>query len=314
MLDAIQQDTTLYEHRFRAMNTDVAAWIWSSRLHAETQLTAVEDCFANVEDNLSRFRAHSELSRLNAAAGKGPVPVSSQLFTIISLALDYARAGGGIFDPTVLIAMQHAGYDRSFEQMPAKDETTLSPVALPHGGGWRRVVLDEEAHTVTLPRGMGIDLGGIAKGWTVDQTALRLGAFGPALVDAGGDIRVTASIDGEAWPIAVQDPFDPAQDLLVLRIIDGAVATSSIGKRRWQRSGHTYHHLIDPRTQQPAATDLHSVTVLASTTVDAEIAAKVALILGRVDGVKYLENRRLSAILVDADGRQHRIGPLPVDD
>ncbi|MCB0112838.1 MAG: FAD:protein FMN transferase [Caldilineaceae bacterium] len=313
MLDIIEQDTTLYEHRFRAMNTDVAAWIWSTQLQAEAQLGAVEDCFAAVEDNLSRFRPHSELSRLNAAAGKGPVPVSSQLFTLLSLALDHARASGGIFDPTVLNAMQRAGYDRSFEQVTAEGATTSSPVAKQDNGGWRRVVLDPRSHTVTLPADMGIDLGGIAKGWTVDQTALRLGAYGPALVDAGGDMRATASINGECWPVAVQDPFHPTKDLLVLRIANDAVATSSIGKRRWQRNGRTYHHLIDPRTQQPAETDLHSVTVLAPTTVEAEIAAKVALILGSADGVEYLKDRHLSAFLVDAHGGPIQVGSLPVD-
>ena len=314
MLDAIQQDTTLYEHRFRAMNTDVAAWIWATRLQAQVQLETVEDTFNKVEAKLSRFRRQSELCRLNAAAGKGPIPVSFLLFNLLSLALDHAHASGGIFDPTVLNAINHAGYDRSFELIPAQDLRPLPSPAPADDGGWRRIVLDPRSKTITLPVGLGIDLGGIAKGWMVDQTALRLGVHGPALVDAGGDIRVTAPLEGEAWPVAVQDPFNLDRDLLVLRIEQGAVATSSVGGRRWQRNGRIYHHLIDPRTQQPAKTDLHTVTVLASTTVEAEIAAKVALILGRKDGGEYLEARRLAALLVDTDGRQHQIGPLPAAD
>ncbi len=313
MATEIMTDPNLYEHRFNAMNTDVAAWSWSVRSHAEQALWAVEEFFTDTERDLSRFLPQSDLSTLNAWAGKGPVPVSPVLWTVLSLALQHAEASQGIYDPTILSDLTHLGYDRSFEEIAHLDRECRPPDALPHRPGWRQVILNRQDRTVSLPAGVGIDLGGIAKGWAVDQAAAQLGRWGPALVDAGGDMRVTASIAGEAWPIAVQDPRDPACDLLVLRISQGAVATSSITKRRWLCNGRWMHHLIDPRTHQPADTDLHTVTVLAASTVEAEIAAKVALIQGSVDGAAYLRQRKLAAILIRNDDSQEHIGHLPID-
>lgn len=291
----------LHTHRFRAMNTDVAAWLWSDSPLAGVRLRAVERFFAQVEAELSRFRPHSGLSRLNAAAGRGPQPVSPLLLEVLALALEAARASGGVFDPTVLHALQATGYDRSFEQIAADDSDTPHEPGIPARSGWQQVLLDAANGTVALPAGVGVDLGGIAKGWAVDQAARQLGQWGPALVDAGGDIR-SIGAPGEPWPVAVQDPFDERRDLAVVGLAGNAVATSSSGGRRWQRSGQTMHHLIDPRTGQPSRSDLHTVTVVAPTAVAAEVAAKVALLLGRQAGQQYLEGRQYAAWLVDHQG------------
>ena len=247
----------LHEHRFRAMNTTVAAWLWTNSPLAGVRLAEVERFFAQVEAEMSRFRPQSGLSRLNAAAGRGPQPISPLLVEVLALALQAARTSDGVFDPTVLNALQAAGYDRSFEQIKAG---AASPQrgqrAAASGSGWQQVLLDTAEGTATLPAGLGIDLGGIAKGWTVDEAARQLGQWGPALVDAGGDIR-SVGAPGEPWPVAVQDPFDETRDLTVVLLADNAAATSSIGGRRWQRDGQTLHHLIDPRTGQPSRSDLH---------------------------------------------------------
>jgi len=306
----------MVERRFRAMNTEIAAWVWSASPQAAGGLAGLEDRFSQVEAELSRFRPNSGLSRLNAAAGAGPQKVSPLLMAVLQRALAAAARSDGIYDPTILQAIRAAGYDRSFEQLAgapsAGPETTPAAGASGRRGDWRSVQLNRQAGAVTLPAGMGIDLGGIGKGWTVDRAAETAGAWGAALVDAGGDIRATAAPGGEPWPIGVQDPFNPSADRLVLALGEGAVATSSIGRRRWQRNGQEMHHLIDPRTGAPSRSDLHTATVLAPTAEEAEIAAKVALILGRREGRMYLEKQRLSAILIGHDGRQEMAGSLPL--
>ncbi len=302
----------LHEHHFRVMNTQISAWMWLDGPVASIWLNEAEAFFREIETELSRFRPESGLSRLNATAGDGPQAVSGTLCTVLDLALAAARDSGGVFDPTVLPALRSAGYDRSFETLaanigPAVDTNTgTSP-------GWQHVRLDGALGEVELPAGMGIDLGGIAKGWTVDRAAEMLGAWGAALVDAGGDIRASAAPGGEPWPIAIEDPFDNTHDLGVIRLADGAVATSSVARRRWQRDGKMMHHLIDPRTGNPSASDLLAVTVTASTTVEAEVAAKVALILGSREGRVYLEDRGLSGLLVGRDGRQQLAGKLMIE-
>lgn len=301
----------LHEHRFRAMNTAVAAWLWTDSPLAGVRLDEVERFFAQVEAELSRFRPQSGLSRLNAAAGRGPQPLSPLLVDVLALALGAARISGGVFDPTVLNALQAAGYDRSFEQIGTD---VASPQrgqrAAASGSDWQQVLLDGAEGTATLPAGLGIDLGGVAKGWAVDQAARQLGQWGPALVDAGGDIR-SVGAPGEPWPVAVQDPFDEARDLAVILLADNAVATSSVGGRRWQRDGQPMHHLIDPHTGQPSRSDLHTVTVLAPTAAEAEVTAKVALLLGSQAGRRYIAARGHAALCIGHQGQHSTAGPWP---
>jgi len=292
------------------MNTQISAWMWLDGPLASVWLNEAEAFFRESEAELSRFRPDSGLSRLNAAAGDGPQAVSSTLCTVLDLALAAARASGGIFDPTVLNPLRNAGYDRSFETLA---DGGFIGVNVGVAFGWQQVALDTRRSTVELPAGVGIDLGGIAKGWTVDRVAEMLGAWSAALVDAGGDIRASAAPGGEPWPIAIEDPLDNTRDLGVIRLAEGAVATSSVGRRRWQSGGQMMHHLIDPRTGEPSRSDLHTVTVVAPTAVEAELTAKIALILGSREGQAYLETRGLSGLLVGHDGRQHVVGKLVLE-
>ncbi len=302
---------SIHERRFRAMNTNVALWLWSDECAAGFWLEEAEALFGEVEAALSRFRPDSELSRLNAAAGQGPQVVSETMNAVLTQALQSADRSQGVFDPTVLTSLRRAGYVRSFELLPASDEGAddIPPVASDGVAvGWQAIDLDGPTATVSLPAGLGIDLGGIAKGWTVDRAAAMLGVWGAALVDAGGDIRASAAPGGEPWPIAVRDPFDANHDIGVLTLTDNAVATSTIGRRRWQKDGQTMHHLIDPRTGEPSRSDLHTVTVIAPSTAEAEVASKVALILGRTSGRSYLEDQALAGVLVDRHGGVEIVG------
>jgi thiamine biosynthesis lipoprotein len=150
--------------------------------------------------------------------------------------------------------------------------------------------LDPGARTVRKPVGLQFDLGGMGKGWAVDRAADRLHAHRAFLVNAGGDLYAQGQPgDGRGWRIALEHPLHPDRWMAQLFVQDRGLATSSIMKRRWHKAGRLAHHLIDPRTGQPAHTDALSVTVLAPRTVLAEIHAKAALILGAGAGLAYLE-------------------------
>lgn len=301
----------LHQHSFRAMNTHVGIWLWSNAPAATAALREGEAFFARVETALSRFRPHSELSRLNAAAGKGPRPVSRLLYTVLAQALSWASKTQGIYDPTVLPALLAAGYDCSFDRLSPTSSRPAHPPAEGTWGQWSAIQLDPVDLMVELPAGVQVDLGGIAKGWTVDQVAEMLAPWGPVLVDAGGDIRAIGLPGDAPWPIAVQDPFQPEVDCMVLDLAQGGLATSSIGGRRWIRGGVLQHHLIDPRTGRPAQSDLHTVTVWAPTVVEAEIGAKVALILGSQDGAAFLRQRGWRGWLWTRGGNRHEVAPEP---
>jgi thiamine biosynthesis lipoprotein len=301
----------LHEHRFRAMNTDVGVWLWSTAPERAVivgrSLEWAEAFFGRVEQELSRFRSASGVSRLNQAGGRGPQPVSPLLWTVLMSALEAADDSGGIYDPTLLRNLERIGYDRSFEAIGGRS-TAEAITDVPSFGSWRRVRSDRAARSVSLPPDLALDFGGIAKGWTVDRVALALAPLGPVLVDAGGDLRVIGTVDGEDWPIAVQNPFEPERDRAIVRLSDGGLATSSIGGRRWQRGDRTLHHVIDPRTGTAAQSDLHSVTVRAPTAMMADVAAKVVLVLGSASGTTYLLERGLSGLLTSVHRHETLVG------
>lgn len=301
----------LLEHHCRAMNTSVGLWVWSASpqqaAHVRQSLLWAEGVFARVERELSRFRPASGLSAVNRAAGSGRHAVSPLLCTVLGAALDAAADSGGIYDPTLLKTMERIGYDRSFETLAQQRDPAVDE-ARPTLGAWRRVELDCHAGLVSLPADLAVDLGGIAKGWTVDRVATALAPLGPVLVDAGGDLRAIGTVGDEPWPIAVQDPFEPDQDRSLVRLASGALATSSVGGRRWNRGTRVFHHVVDPRTGTSADSDLHSVTVHAAHAVAADVAAKVVLVLGSEAGAAYLTERHLSGLLTDTHGREIVVG------
>jgi thiamine biosynthesis lipoprotein len=288
---------------FRCMTTDIELFVDASDSpRAIEVLSGAERFFQDVEARFSRFRDDSELVRLNQTPGEA-VRVSADLAELVSLALEAARASNGVFDPTVIDALEAAGYDRSIELI--REGGTHAPRSIvPHYDRWRQVLVDRKERTIRLPVGVRLDLGGIGKGWAADRAAAMLRPFGAGMVDAGGDIRAWGDQPGvqpgEGWLVALDHPEQPGSDVAWVRARDGAVATSSITTRRWAGG----HHLIDPRTARPADTDLLSVTVLAPTVVQAEVAAKVALIMGREAGLDWLMVQPdVEAVVVDQAAR-----------
>jgi thiamine biosynthesis lipoprotein len=165
-------------------------------------------------------------------------------------------------------------------------------------------VVDTAVGTVRLPAGVRLDLGGIGKGWAADRAGAMLQPLGAGMVSAGGDVRPwgdqPGSEPGQGWLVALDHPEQPGRDLAWLRVRDGAVATSSVTARRWAGG----HHLINPRTARPADTDLLGVTALAPAVVQAEVAAKVALILGRKAGLDWLATQPdVEAVVIDDANR-----------
>ena len=159
----------------------------------------VEAEFERLEALLSRFRPESELSRLNR---EGSLEAGPDLLRVTSLALEARERSGGLFDPTVLDAVVAAGYDRSFELVPADGPSAADGARC--GGGIRI-----EGDRIELEPGTHLDLGGIAKGYAVDRAVELLAAYGPCLVNAGGDLAVR----GGAWPVGVDGSVTLELDL-----------------------------------------------------------------------------------------------------
>jgi thiamine biosynthesis lipoprotein len=284
---------------FHAMGCQMLAVIDSPLPAAQAQLDQVPDWFETWEQHLSRFRPDSELSQINL--GSGEQLISTVLARVIRAGLLAERQSNGLVSPLMLNALEAAGYDRNFADLPVEISAPVDPPIW--NTNWN-LQLDFDNHTLILPPGARLDLGGIAKGWAADRAAQRLGKLAPALVDASGDIAASApQADGSPWPVGVADPLDPEAQLDLVMLWRGGVATSGRDYRRWRKDGRWQHHIIDPRTGLPAQTDVLSVTVVAPSACMAETAAKTALILGSLDGLRWLDDRpELAGLIVLDDG------------
>lgn len=291
--------------QFYAMGCQMHAILESAASLATVELARVPAWFAAWEHILSRFREDSELSALNRRAGDGWVQVSETLWQVLTIALSAARRSRGLVTPTILPALEEAGYDRSFADLPRQMSAASSAVAQPATGDWQAIRMDRRRRAVALPPATRLDLGGIAKGWAADTAAQRLSVFGPALVDAGGDIAVRgARAGGAPWPIGIADPQRPDEHLELLLLASGGVATSGRDVRRWRRGGRENHHIIDPRSGAPADTDVLSATVIAPSAREAEVGAKTALILGSDAGRTWLAMQpHMAGLLVTEYGQ-----------
>lgn len=277
--------------RFRAMGTGVTLIgpVGSSAFPASA--ATVRSVFEREERRFSRFRGDSELSAVNAAAGEWTV-VSIEFASVVELALAAWRETGGRFDPTVLDAVIAAGYDRDFDEILAGARAALRP---PRPCG-RAGEVELVGRRLRLPAGVGLDLGGLAKGWTVDVAAEAAVACGLpwALVNAGGDLRIAGIAPAEGIDVSVEDPETTETDAGRIVLDEGALATSSVTRRAW---GDGLHHLIDPATARPAGGPVLQATVWAPTCAEAEVRAKEALLKGET----FLD--RGAALLVLEDGR-----------
>jgi thiamine biosynthesis lipoprotein len=289
----------LVSQSLRAMNSDIE--LMTAGPGATRRLARARRWLAAFEERFSRFRLLSELSRLNAASGRR-FRASPAMCRLVDIALGYARRSEGLFDPTVLPLLDAAGYDCSFEQIDYSHRRGSPPQAR---FSWCDVELSHKTHTIRMPEGCGIDLGGIGKGWAVDRMAAILGQT--CLVNGGGDIYAGVRPDaGSLWRVGVADPFAPDEDFLVIGVENRGVATSSTLKRRWLSDGMWAHHLIDPRTQRPSASNAVQVTAIAPSAIDADYHAKVALLLGVEDGIDYLDAQPdVEGLIFRSDGQAY---------
>jgi thiamine biosynthesis lipoprotein len=302
----------LHSTSFRAMGTACTVSVTAreaDRLLARRALLAgvaeVEAC----ERALSRFDPTSDLSRLNRAAGEW-VAVDERLERALHAALGVRSETAGRFDPTILPALEAAGYDRSFEQLEERPGRTVT--------GWRAgALIDLSPGRARVERGAAVDLGGIGKGFSAARTLTAMRASWPgipgAIVDLGGDIAATGMPpDRGPWRVAITDPSGRRPTLGTLLIDEGAVATSGRNARRFGPS-RSLHHLIDPSTGAPAAAGPLAVTVVAPDAADAEGHATALAISTLTDARAHLSHHpELAALFVEPGGEAHTIGALPL--
>jgi thiamine biosynthesis lipoprotein len=271
-------------------------WFWTD--DEAKAAKAAADVFAEMKRldvEMSTWVPDSDVSKINTAAGGKPVKVSDETFAVIERAYDVSKRSGGVFDITIgaLLGLWKFDYQNKDDSIPdPKDLATKLKLV-----GWRDLVLDKARHTVFLRRkGMAITLGGIAKGYAVDVCVklLEKQGFVNFMVQAGGDMYVSGKKGADPWVVGIRDPRGPHDSMFaVMPIEDHSFSTSGDYERTFLKDGVRYHHILDPRTGQPARMS-RSVTIRAHDAFTADAWSKVMFILGPVEAQKLLDKEKLA--------------------
>ncbi len=264
-------------------------------------LEAALDEVARIERVMSPYLPDSELSRVNAAAGGEPVPVSAELLALVERSVGLCRATDGLMDITFLPLGRTWDF-RAEPFVPPTDEAIEEALSLVD---CKAVEIDAEAGTLRLPRaGMGLGLGAVAKGYAVDRAAALLMEAGHAdhLVNGGGDVLARGAKADGPWIVGIRHPRGAAGDLMGrMPLRDAAMVTSGDYERFVEHEGVRYHHIIDPRTGRPAQ-GIVSVSVVDGSAERADAIATALLVAGPEDAAALREVLGVEAIWVKNDG------------
>ncbi|HET9989214.1 MAG TPA: FAD:protein FMN transferase [Kofleriaceae bacterium] len=287
----------------KAMGTSVSVWFWTDR--EADAAKAAEAMFGEIkrlDKEMTTWLPDSDLSKINAAAGDKPVKVSDETIAVIARALDVSKRSGGVFDITVQAFHGLWKFDEDMDGTLPDQADVKKRLALI---GWKDVILDKPKKTVFLKRkGMAITLGGIAKGYAVDKCVALLKArgFTDFMVQAGGDMYVAGSKGKDPWVVGIRDPRGPKDSMFAIAPIkDHSFSTSGDYERGFVKDGVRYHHILDPRTGEPAHAS-RSVTIRAKDAFTADAWSKVMFIDGVELGEKVIKDNKLDdfeAVWVD---------------
>ena len=292
-----------------AMGTMVNVFFWAS--DEDKARAAADAVFAEMkrlDGVMTTWTDTSEVSRINLAAGKKPVRVSDETFAVIARAQDVAKRTNGIFDITVGSFKGLWKFDQDMDGTlpdPAEVKKRLANV------GYKHLVLNPKARTVFIDKaGVSITLGGIAKGYAVDKCValLKKQGFANFMIQAGGDMFIAGSKGGVPWVVAIRDPRGPADSHFAnAPVADHSFSTSGDYERGFVKDGVRYHHILDPRSGQPA-TASRSVTIRAADAFTADAWSKVLFILGYEESLKLIRREKLTdfeVVWIDARNEVH---------
>ncbi len=294
-------------HTDKAMGTAVQITLWTD--DEEAAAKAAQAVFAEMrrlDAMMTTWTPDSEISKINAAAGTAAVPVSEETFTVLTRAVEISRLSRGLFDVTVGVYGGLWKFDQDMDGTlpdPAEVAARRKLVA------WKDIVLDKKKRTVKLRRrGMKITLGGIAKGYAVDRSARILIDAGMSdfILQAGGDMFVSGKKGLVPWVVGIRDPRSTRDDSFAIAPVqDHAFSTSGDYERGFVKDGVRYHHILDPRSAQPARAT-RSVTVLAKDAFTADAWSKVLFIMGAKAAMPLVEKLPdFEAVFVDSDNQVH---------
>ncbi len=263
----------------------------------ESAISAAFDEIARLEKRLSRYHEDSDVTRLSKSSTGGEV--APETAAVIALGLDVAKRSQGAFDMTLGRLKAVWGFDKEAPSVPDKNAITDAL----QGIGPQAISLDKNRVTKSSPQLM-VDLGGVAKGYAVDQAIRVLKNHGitSGAVNAGGDMYLLGQHPERPWRIGIQHPRKQQGTVATVEIRDKAVVTSGDYERYFEQEGRRYHHIFDPATGMPARL-CQSVTIIAESVALGDALATAVFVLGPQAGLKLLQHYpETEGLVIAADG------------
>jgi thiamine biosynthesis lipoprotein len=283
------------------MGTRITVELWAEdAANGDRAIDAVLDEMRHIDESMSTYKPTSEVSQVNAKAADGPMHISKELFDLLTTAKEYSVITDGAFD----ITYASVGYLYDFRQHVRPDDAQIAK-ALP-AVNYQHVILDPKNQTVQFSqKGVRIDLGGIAKGYSVDRgiDVLKSRGYTRAYVGAGGDSRIIGDRFGKPWVVGIRDPAKGEGNVIArIPLVDAAISTSGDYERFFEEKGVRYHHIIDPHTGH-SASKVRSATVIGPYATRTDGLSKTAFVLGPEKAMEiYNRLDDIDAIIVKLDG------------
>lgn len=286
--------------RLQQLGGQTMGTTWSLRfdnprmLPLPTVRAAIDAALQRVIAQMSHWEPDSDIGRFNRAAAGSRHVLPAEFAAVMRCALHWADASGGAVDPTVgpLVACWGFGPEAKEHRLPSEAALAEARARV----GWQRLAFDAAEGSLTQPGGVTLDLSGVAKGFAVDHgvDALRALGLDDLLFEVGGELRgIGRRPDGQPWQVLVDGEADSRRRVALAGM---AVATSGDRWHRHTDAGRSWSHTIDPRTGQPAAHALASVTVLHAECMQADALATMLTVLGPDEGFGFAERHGIAAL------------------
>lgn len=291
-----------------AMDTLVNITLYAGKQAVvDREQTIMSGAVSSIEKTLSVTREDSDISRVNREAGQQGTTVDTGTIEVLTRALELCELTGGALDITAYPAVKAWGFTQKEHRVPSEEELAELAAKIDYSA------VKLEGETVTLPEGVEIDLGAVAKGYAGDWLArdARGNGITSALLDLGQSttVAVGSKPEGTPWRIGIVDPARPGNYFAVMELEDMAMSTSGGYQRYFEQDGVTYWHVLDPDTAAPARSGLASVTVVSPSALTCDGLSTALFVMGLEAGAQFWRDHpelEFEAIFVTEDGKIYR--------
>ena len=302
-------ETQRYSLNGETMGTRYTALFYAEAgLDTDAINRALAQAVGRVDQQMSTWKADSDLNRLNAAPEQVWLPVPEELATVLAAALRVGQQSGGAFDIAVGDLVEAWGFGPGASSVTEQPLDTLAPRSALSANA--ALTVDTQRHQVRKRAPLQLNLNAIAKGFGVDELARCLDGFGLTdyLVGIDGEMRARGSKpDAQPWVVAIEKPCRGVREVMgVMELCDAAIATSGDYRHWIDVKGRHYAHTMNPATGAPLCNSVAAVTVVAASCMLADAWATALMVLGESEGPRVAQARGMDALFVLREGDQLR--------